>query len=1019
MRKGTKKNIIHGILIIIVIIFAFMASLVAAFRDVTVQSMVARSIAGTLSEKLNTVVKIKTFYITEKLAICIEDMQINDLEGYPMFMIGQLDAKVSPTIRTNDVRIKDAYFKDVLGRIVKYEGEKKLNIMEVVAQLSGNTAKNKNKTESDNNNGIHLRVDKMRLDNGHVVYWNQNKDKPEKLIMDYAHIDIDSIYGQFSNLEIRNDSIFGDVHTLRGKDRCGLPLDDASGHVLFCEKSLDIDNLKIKTNESHVDLDLRFEYERSGAYYEFVDSVYIKGDIRQSTIVLSDLKYFCWTLSKMPDRFDFTANYEGSVRDFTVKDFVADFGNESHINTDVSFSGLPDFYESYMDINIKELSSSYDDTRNFAIPVKSKTVPMPEMLAGIGRYSFSGTYQGYANDFKTNFNLISEMGDIDAQIYINAGESEDYSFIIDANNLKLKDLIGTKDYSEVSFNLDMNGCGMSLENADFEADLNIKYLNIYGDEFEDVAIHGDYENQQLIALTNIKQKYLDADLSTLIDLKGDKPSYNVIAKIGNADLVNLNLLDNDSIMQIATNIDVQFSGNDIDDITGRLDISKTRYYNGEEFLMDNFYASVSEMSGIKDVSIDCDFFRFYGSGIVKAKTFVNALKNTAKRYVDIPVWFANTSPDVDKQEFSISMELKNTETLSRLFMPELYVSSGTMINASYTDGYSYHGSTIESGEIVFNGLKFKNIDVRNTARFDEFVSRIAIDDIVLRDTTSTDPETINIENVVILSRCGNGLINTDLSWDDNDVDDHNKAIIHTTFAPHPDAGGVLTIRPELIMINDTIWNMNPECYIDFQKHETDINNLDLFTDNQEISIHGVYPNQDSDTLYAEFRNLNIADFNFITRGSNLNLYGDLNGFVGLSGLNGNLSFSADIDLQNFHINEQDVGDVLANAKWYDPKESVFINLIVYNSLLSQGQRESIGLVGFYYPRRKSNNMSFDMFFNDFKLETVSPFIKDDIDRIGGMASGNLSIRGSLSEPEILGHVSLNDAGCEVKYLNTY
>ena len=64
MRKSTKKKLIHGILIIIVMIFAFVASLVAAFRDITVQTMLARSFAGNLSRKLDTDVKIQTFYIT-------------------------------------------------------------------------------------------------------------------------------------------------------------------------------------------------------------------------------------------------------------------------------------------------------------------------------------------------------------------------------------------------------------------------------------------------------------------------------------------------------------------------------------------------------------------------------------------------------------------------------------------------------------------------------------------------------------------------------------------------------------------------------------------------------------------------------------------------------------------------------------------------------------------------------------------------------------------------------------------
>ena len=149
------------------IIFALMASLVAAFRDITVQSMIARSIAGTLSKRLNADVKIRTFYVTEKLTVCIEDMQINDLEGYPMFFVGSLDAKFSPTMDFNDIRVKEVCFKDVLGRLVKYEGEKKLNVKEVMAQLGGG----KSDKKKDEGEGLHLVVDALRLDNGHFIFW--------------------------------------------------------------------------------------------------------------------------------------------------------------------------------------------------------------------------------------------------------------------------------------------------------------------------------------------------------------------------------------------------------------------------------------------------------------------------------------------------------------------------------------------------------------------------------------------------------------------------------------------------------------------------------------------------------------------------------------------------------------------------------------------------------------------------------------------------------------------------------
>lgn len=1015
MRKGTKKNIIHGVLIIIVIIFALMASIVAAFRDITVQSIIARSITGELSKKLQTDIKIRTFYITDNFGLCMEDVVFNDLDGYPMFMIGRLDAKLSSAILFGDIVVKDIYLKDVLGRIVEYEGNDKLNIMEVLNQLGIE----KGRTDNENKSDFHMEVERLRLDNGHFIYWNQNKDHPEKLSMDYSHIDIDSICGSFSNLEVRGDSVLGIVHSLRGVDRCGFVLDNAMGNVTFCEKSLNIENLILETGVSRADLDLRFEYNNSRAYFDFVDSVMIFGNVRPSTLKLSDIKYFSWILDKMPDKFDFTAYYEGTVSDFTVSDFVADFGEESYIEADVSFTGLPDFFSSYIDVTVYDLAFSYNDIKNFYIPIENKTVPVPDILDCIGTCTLSGSYQGYARDFKTQFDLVTEIGNVNVDVCLNTGESSSYSFDVDANKLKLNTLLASNNFGETSFHLNMNGRGLNLDDMDFNTDLYIGSLELKGNEFNDLHVHGNFENQRFISETGIKHPYLDLDLSSIVDFHGERISYNIIAGINDADLVNLNILDNDSTMHLSSNINVEFSGNDIENITGKADIRKMRYFNGEEYLMDRLNAIVSEQSGIKDVTINCDFFDFYGTGIVNVRTFVNAMKNTAKRYVNMPAWFGDTKPDGKKQEFSLSMNLKDTRTLSNLFVPSLYVSSGTTINASYTDGYSYHGSTIDSPEIGFNGMIFKNLEIRNNAKFDEFVSRISLDDIIFRDSTSTDSNQIKLENIVLLSKFGNDTVDIDLYWDDDDEEDHNKAHINSVFTPHKHSGGVFAINSDHIKINDTVWYINPDCSLDFRDKKVYLNDFEIYTDSQKISLHGVYPKYNSDSLFAEFNNVDVSDLDFITLGNNLDFDGILNGFVGISGMKENLSLASNIEMNQVSINKQDVGDIFLSTQWYEPSESIFLNMKIYGQHFSNDDHESVGVAGYYYQNKKVDNLRFDVFFDDFSLETVSPFLSGAVDRMSGYASGNLNIRGSVDAPEIIGKVGFKDAACQVNYLNTY
>ena len=990
-----------------------MASLIAAFRDVTVQSMIARSVAGELSRKLETDVKIRTFYITENLNVRAEDVVFNDLDGYPMFKIGQLDAKLHPTMASDELRIREVYLKDVLGRIVTYEGYDMMNLKEIMAQLGVKKKDGNNETISN------IYIDKLTLDNGRVVYWNQNKHRPEKKSMDYHHLDIDSIYAQITNIEMHNDTVLGDVDYLRGQERCGFKLDDASGKVRFCEKSLTVDSLIAQTGESHADLDLRFDYDRSHAYYTFIDSVHMTGNIRQSTVLLSDLKYFAWILDRMPDKFVFTGQFDGTVSDFTVKDFFAEFGEESFLDADVSFKGLPDFFKSYIDVDIRNMYSSYEDTRNFAIPTSSVTVPMPEALADLGKYSLNGHYQGYPRDFNTQFDFISEMGDLNAEVYLKTDENPMYAFDIVGNKVKLDDILGTNDGSEATFQLVMNGEGLTKEETGFEADMYFNSLIINRNEFKDFNIHGGYQNQKLKVNTDINHPYLAMALRSSADFNPELPYYNIHAAINNADLVHLHVLDSDSIMRFSTNIDAGFSGNDIDNIKGTVDIKNTRYYNGEEYVMKNLTASISEISGIKDVTVDCDFFNFYGYGIVNAKTLLNSLKNTAKRYVDMPEWFADTEPDTKDQMFSFSINLYDTRQLSKLFMPSLYVKSGTTVNLNYNNIYTSHSSTVMSPEVWFNGISFTDLFIQNTASYDELTTHVAFNEIILRDSTERNPDQIKIEDFKILAKLADNKINADLYWDDDEAEDHNKAHIKSVFVPHEQYGGLLSLSSDLIRVNDTMWYLNPDCSINFQKNRTDFENLVLYTKTQQISVNGVYPKRETDTLVAKFHNFDISDLDFVTSGENLNFDGNLNGFFSITGLSEDMSFSSNIDLKDLYVNGQEVGDVTAYANWYEPNESVLLNMEVYNRMFDQNGRKSMGIFGFYYPKRKTENLKLDMFFNNFKLETVSPFVSNLVTRMGGFASGNLKVRGSLSNPVVVGDVTMDNAGCRVNYLNTY
>ena len=1013
MRKSTKNNIIHGILIIFVIFFAIIASVTAALRDVTVQCMIARSVATELSKRLNADVRIKTFYITNDGTICVENVYANDLYGYPLFKIGQLNAKISLSLKSDVLRFKNIYIKDVWGNIVKYKGDKKLNATELFAQL-----KSGNDNDDDTDSGLHLKVDKLQIDNGHLVYWNQNKDDPGRKSMDYAHIEIDSIYGVFSKLEMRQDTIIGKVHTIRGKDRCGLTLKDGSGDVLFCEKSLIVDSLKLSTGESHVDLDLRFDYNNSRAYYEFVDSVYITSNIRQSTMLLSDLKYFARVMEKMPNKLVFTCDYKGTVSDFAVDELDMYYGDNTHLMGDVALEGLPYYEKTFFDVTIDKLESSYDDIISVAIPSESVTVPLPEMLSGLGDIFTAGTFRGYPNNFTTSFIINSELGDIKTDANLRTDEYSDYDFIIEGNDIKINEILKTNDIADLTFELDLRGKGFDVNQTDFNSVLKIKSLTFRGNEFNDIQIYSDFDKKHLDTKTIISHRYLGAYLQSGLDFDHEIPEFYLNGFVKDADLVNLHLSDFDTIMLLSSSIDLTLSGNDIDNILGNLIIKNTSYYNGYNYNMRNFAANIVENEGVKDITIDCDFFTFDGSGIICFKEIADVLKKNVIHYFDIPSWHDLVDKEYNTQEFSFGLTLKDTSPLMRLFVPELYIASGTEITASYTNLHQYHSSSIESPEIAFNGVKFKNLDIRNDAKYNVYESTLRLEDIILRDTLTNDPNPISLENVLLQAKCANDTLNVNLKWNDDDTDDHNKALIKSLFTRNADADGVLYVKADTIMINDSIWRIN-DCNIVFDDDRIEINSLMMQTGSQSMALNGYYPKTGADSLNMVFNNVNVSNFDFITKGYNLDFDGVIDGHVCVSGLNDNLIFFSSLEVGKMFINKQEVGEVSLGTSWVDKLKAVYVSSDIYKINQDDEKIKSFDLNGYYYTQKKTNNLDFDLNFNKFNLATVSPFLSSVVSRMTGSASGDIDIKGSVEEPVITGRMALADAGCLINFTNVY
>ena len=978
--------------------------------------MLARTAAGVLSDKFETEVKIKTFYIKPNFKIYAEEVQFNDKMHLPMFYVGKMSARVSLRDLRKELRFRSLEVDDLLVSIVKYEGDDKMNVSEMFSS-SGK------KEKKDRGDFKTIYLDELKLNDGHVVIWNQNKHKPEKQSMDYAHLDIDSINLDARSLSFDGKAVRGYVDMLSGMDKCGFDIDKLSTKSQFTvsSKGFDLKNLHVETHASVLNLDLQFLYNGRRSFKKFVDSVMIIGNIRPTQLTLSDLRFFSPTMGKMTDTLQISGLVAGVVSDFTANNFHFSFKDSTNFKGTIKMKGLPNFFETHIVGNVEKMNFTYEDLSEFAIPTPTRKIPLPESLSSMKNAMLSGEFYGFHNNFNTTFNLHTNLGNI----YFNGALNNDLEIVshpyyfmkVYTNNLNIKEILGMNQELSVTMLADVQGEGLNKKDADLEMMLDVTKLKLMGNEYNDFVVAGNLEDQRFVASTDINSDLVKLAVNGLVDISADEPSFDVNVNVKDADLYKLNLVDYDKNSKLTTVAKANLRGHGIDKMYGTLSLDNTTYVDSRgSYFMDSLNVVLTEnYHDSKDVSLTSDFFDLDLKGVVNFATIANSFKNYVMNHFHINKWSRkgvklNDTP----QDFYVNMAFKNTETLSRLLMPQLKISNNTNLTATYTsDKYQLY-TTVESDLITFNGLTFNNIYVKNKTDNNKTTANVRIKEFVIKEATESNPLRLSMENLAFHVDAHNDSLLLNMTWNDDAVEDRNKGLVDASYVLNKD-GGRLKVFANDVLVNDSVWSLSPECYIDFRKNKMFIHEFDIYSGNQSMSVNGYFPKTNADTLYLNFNKLDISNFDLLTLNKGIDVDGIVDGSVNISGLSDKFALFSNLDIKNMGVNKHVIGNAFVDASWNAPDTSIIVDTEIVRL---DSDEKVLSLEGKYYTSRK-DNLDFDLNLKGIDISVVNSFTKGVLSRVSGKLDADLDVVGSLKKPILIGDAELNDAACNIDYLNTY
>ncbi|MCR5013509.1 MAG: translocation/assembly module TamB [Bacteroidales bacterium] len=995
-------------------------SLFVAIQDPIIQNFAIRIAGGYISDKTGADVKIGRLYITPDFTIHLENLSLKDLKDNNLLKVEEM--KVRPLMQeiiNGDIIIDRVELNHAEANLITYEDEENLNLQFLIDLF----ASDKEKEKKDD--PVTIQINKVLVDDLDFEFWNQNQDAlktTDEGQMNYAHIDVDDIHLDMDDVLIKGDDITASLNKLAAKEQSGFALNDMSAKVHVSSKGILLDDLLLETNNSKLDLDLHMLYPSYKAFTSFVDSVNFDSQIRNSEVLISDLGPFSKVLYDMPNRVTMQGVMTGPIQSFRLDQLKFQFGDVTKF--DGSFSMEPiNFFNGNHSIDIKKMEYSYDDLVNFHIPGPTGTIPLPDMLKPLGQGTITGDFKGSMEHFSADLFVTSEIGTVNADIdkYKNERDHDVYEGYVEAHNFNIG-AIANASNTIGTINVETNVICRIDGDKDIDLDIegNAYDAILLGNAVDEISMNGNLHKKQFNGKISIDDDELALDFKGRFDFSNPKAlGGDFQADILSADLNKLNIIKDDPEASITASITADIASiNNFNETEGKLVINDIVFeHNNEVFVMDELDARIVNDNLLqKRINVNCDYFDYEMAGKMDFATIVTAFKQYMNSYVKIPQWedelaaFEESGKSSD-QDFIIQLNLKNPKPITKMFMPSLSIAKDTYINGTFTSRSQLLNFTLRSKYVKINNIRLNNIQCRSQSSPRRSSTRLHLDEIILRDSTEQNPNAIGLDDFNIIATLRNDSIVTDIVWDDVELEDHNKASIQTSFVPLP-SGGEFRITEANIVLNDTLWTVNPENLVKIDSSRIRLSNVELVSRDQSITVDGYVPNTVNDTLMASFNHFNIASLNFLL--GDVELAGRLYGRAQVSNLQEKPTLFANLDIRQLGINKETFGDAEIISYWDNENESVNLDVGLIND-----QHKAIDLTGAYYTKREKDNLDFTLKMDELNIAMLSPFTVGIVERIKGYGLGEVRLKGELDHPQINGSLKIKDGACKVNFLNTY
>ena len=629
--KNTIKTTAKILLYLLTGVVSFLFTITLIVYNPLFQSFAVKMVSDYFSRQTGMEIKVGGFALSFTRGLVIRDLSIKDKKHADLFAarrIGVIPGNIH--LRKHKLGFAKISIDQGVIQLVTYKNDSILNLQYLLDYFSSGDTTGKNTTPS---RPWDITISRIELSDTRFHLEDENQPKTDTG-MDYSNIDVIHINLLVTDFHPEGDTINANIKRLSAVERSGFTIRSMSGEFHVGHAFLKAHHLKLVTNNSDLDLSFDFLYNRWNDYTDFLNKVKIVANISPSDLAMQDIGAFAPVLYPMKDKFRISGELKGSVSNFHAKNFRVAFGSDTRFFGNISANGLPNVEETFVDMNIKSFITNKKDIDAFKLPGDAGSLSLPDFLKNASTCDLQGNFTGFYNDFATSAKLSTEIGTITTDLLLRKPKGHEplsYTGQVDVSSLHLGDLFNARTaLGSITLRADINGKGLRLKDADLSMNIHIDSAGINDYVYRNIDIMGAMKDEKFNGLLNSKDPNLLLDFKGLVNFRDSLPSFDFASAVHYANLYALHLLARNKILSISTEINVKFTGSNIDNILGSIHLDNMQYIEG----MDTIHLNQLAFQAIKDnvsnklYRLASDFADADFSGEFSFKDMIPSLKHS-------------------------------------------------------------------------------------------------------------------------------------------------------------------------------------------------------------------------------------------------------------------------------------------------------------------------------------------------------------------------------------------------------